>query len=105
MKHSNRIRQWCRFQRPIVPLAMPLMDLRVIQHRRRWVLPWQNFTQQFRIAFEQSVDGCGHLASHTTDYALFSDIGLRLFVEGASRFHQALIQKEKTQSYVGKKRV
>jgi hypothetical protein len=53
MKHSNRIREWRRFQRAIVPLAMPLMDFWVIQHGWRRVLPWQNFAQQFRIAHEQ----------------------------------------------------
>ena len=80
MKHDNRIRKRRRFQRPIVTLAMPLMDLRVIQQRRWRVLPWRNFRQQLCIAFEQSIDGLGHLTSYSTDDPLLPNTGLRFFV-------------------------
>ncbi len=59
MKHGNRIWKGRRFQGPIVPLAMPLMDLRVIEHRRRWVLSWKNFREQLGVSFEQRVDRFG----------------------------------------------
>jgi hypothetical protein len=69
MKHGNRIGKGRRFQGPIVPLAMPLMDLRVIEHRRRWVLSWKNFRDQLGVSFEQRVDRIGHLTSYPTEPA------------------------------------
>src|SRR5438132_6019346 len=92
MKHSNRIRQWCRFQRPIVPLAMPLMNLLVIQHRRRWILRWQNILEELGISIEQCVDRLGHLTRYPTDDPLLPNAGLRLFVIRAPRLDQALVQ-------------
>src|SRR5690348_1616621 len=92
MKHGNRIREGRRFQRSILSLTMPLMDLRVIQQRRRRVLPWQHFCQQLCIAFEQGVDRLGHLPGYPTDDPLFPNAGLRLFVIRAPRLDQALVQ-------------
>ena len=45
-------------------LTMSSMHLRVIQQRRRWDLAWWDFAQKLGIAFEQSVDGLGHLVGH-----------------------------------------
>ena len=92
MKHGNRVRKGRRFQGPIVPLAIPLMDLWVIQQRLRWVLSWQNFREKLAISFEQSVDRLGHLTSYPTDDPLLPNAGLRLFVIRAPSLDQALVQ-------------
>ncbi len=76
MKHGNLIGKGRRFQRSIVPLAMPLMNLWIIEQRRRGILPWQNFRQQLCIAFEQRVDHLGHLTGYPTDDPLLSNTGV-----------------------------
>ena len=78
MKHGNRIGKGRRFQRSIVPLAMPLMHLRIIQQRRRRILPWQNLREELGIPFEQCVDRLGHLTGYPTDDPLLPNAGLRL---------------------------
>ncbi len=92
MKHGNRIRKGRRFQRSIVPLAMPLMNLWIIQQRRRGILPWQNLREELGISFEQCVDRLGHLTRYPTDDPLLPNAGLRLFVIRAPSLDQALVQ-------------
>lgn len=92
MKHGNHIGKGRRFQWSIVPLAMPLMNLRVIQQRRRGILPWQNLRQELGISSEQRVDRLGHLTRYPTDDSLLPNAGLRLFVKRAPSLDQALIQ-------------
>ena len=64
MKSGNRIGRRRRFEGPVLALTMSSMRLRVIQQRRRWDLAWWDFAQKLGIAFEQSVDGLGHLVGH-----------------------------------------
>src|SRR2546426_384414 len=92
MKYSDCVWRWRRFQGPVVTLAMLSMHLWIIQLRRRRDLSWRDFAQQLCILFEQSVDGLGHLTSHTTDHPRLANVGLRPFIIRAFGFDQSVIE-------------
>src|SRR5712692_2182455 len=92
MKYGNRVGKWRRFQGPILALAMLSMHFRVIQQRRRRLLPRQDLAQDLGIAFEQGIDSLGHLAGHATDHARLTDVGLGALVIRALGLDQALIE-------------
>src|SRR5713101_7637697 len=92
MKHGNGIGERCRFQWSIVPLAMPPMNLWIIQQRRRGILSWQNVREHLGVSLEQRVDGLGHLTCDPTNDPLFPNARLRLFIIRAAGLDQALVE-------------
>jgi hypothetical protein len=78
--------------RPIVPLPVLPVEVRIVEHGLWWVRANRQPTQHLSIVFEENEDDPNHLAGNAPDHFGAARILARFLVESAFQRHQALVE-------------